>query len=177
MIRRINLLGGPGSGKTALAAKLFGELAAEGHEVEHVGEYIKKWAYQGRHPISFDQLYIFAQQLHQEDVKLQHVKHIITDSPILLPAVYAKQYGFKGWERLLGFIEDFESEFPSLNIILDRTGIKYVDKGRYQTLETAIEIDGLIRDMVKCCIPYERVHVMPTKDFVAIKELVVSKIK
>jgi len=48
MTRVINLLGGPGVGKSTAAAKLFAKYKDEGKSVELVREYVKDWAWEGR---------------------------------------------------------------------------------------------------------------------------------
>ena len=62
----INFFGGPGVGKSTLAAQLFGYLKAKGFDVELAQEFIKTWAYQRRELRSFDYVYTFAKQLHAE---------------------------------------------------------------------------------------------------------------
>ena len=56
---RISLFGGPGSGKSTTAARLFSELKERHYSVEHVSEYVKSWTYMNRKPKGFDQVYIF----------------------------------------------------------------------------------------------------------------------
>lgn len=174
MVRRICLYGGPGVGKSVLAAKLYAELAAEGRYVDHVTEYIKDWAYQNRKPESYDQFYVFAHQLHREDVRLRYVDAVVTDSPLLLNASYSKQYSFEGWQHILDMCRMFERSFPSCNIILDRKGIEYVEKGRYQTLEQALDVDRHVSDMVYENCPPASIHVRSAKDFGSIKSLVLD---
>jgi hypothetical protein len=148
-IRRINLFGGPGASKSTTAARLFAELKILGYDVEHITEFVKTMAYEGIMPKSYDQYYIFGEQLHKEDVVLRHVNLIISDSPLLLSHVYAEYYGFnKGTECLLKMANQFEADFPSLNIYLERIG-EYNPKGRYQTLEQAKEVDSLILKALK----------------------------
>jgi adenylate kinase family enzyme len=95
MIRRICLFAGPGSGKSTLAAKIFAALKEQQIQVELINEYIKTWAYTGKVPKSYDQLYVFAKQLNSEDVILRHVPLLITDSPLLLNSAYPLHYQFR----------------------------------------------------------------------------------
>jgi len=44
MSLRINFFGGPGVGKSTLAAQLFGWLKAENFDAELVQEFVKTWA-------------------------------------------------------------------------------------------------------------------------------------
>lgn len=167
MIRRINLAGGPGCGKTTTAARLFGELSARGHRVEHVREYIKKWAYASRKPQSYDQLYVFAKQVHAEDSVLRHVLHLVTDCPLLVCVAYCKYYGFPAAGDVLSVARRFESEFPSVHILLNRVGIPYVQEGRYQPpCEAALsDLDRLIETTVRENVDPDTVFGVLTTDF------------
>ena len=175
MIRRINLLAGPGAGKSTAAARLFGELKARGYDVEQVSEFIKKWAYEGRVPESFDQFYAFAKQLGNEEALLRSVPLIITDSPLIVNVAYTKFYGCPYHRQLLEMVDFFEAEYPSLNLFLDRT-VEYVDKGRYQTLEQAHELDRVLWDLASGHLsqPLYRVDVL---DFPAVVALVEERLR
>lgn len=174
MIRRICCFGGPSCGKSTTAARLFGELKRQDHDIELVQEYVKEWAYQNRKPISFDQIYLFGKQIHAEDVRLQHVKQIITDSPLLLSAAYSILSGFDGYQEIINLAKKFEEVYPSINIILDRTGIEYVDHGRYQNYAEALEVDKLINDVVYSHAPRSSIHRISALDFEGIQSLVTS---
>ena len=148
-IRRINLYAGPGCGKTSQAAGLFYALKSLHKNIEHVSEYIKEWAWLGFEPSSFDQVYILAKQMRQEDVVLRNGANlIITECPLLLSVVYSRMNGLPGWESLWKLGEVFEQQFPSLNIFMQRGDKPYRQEGRYHTLEQAIEIDNLTREFL-----------------------------
>lgn len=150
--RRINIFGGPGCGKSTVAAGIFSRLKAEGHEIELVDEYVKSWAYEKREICSFDQAYLFTQQLRKEYLVLRHSTGcIVTDSPLVLSICYAKKYGFKRWECLQSIADDFEEEYPSINVILDRRGCGYKQEGRYEDYEQALEMDRMISNYIYGC--------------------------
>jgi nicotinamide riboside kinase len=147
---RVSFFAGPGAGKSAIAAKVYGDLKARGQSVELIPEYIKKWAYLGRVPKSFDQVYVFGKQLQSEDVLFQSgVKNIITDSPMLMQCAYAKKYEFPAWESLLNISNEFDKKYSQCNVFLDRTGIPYESVGRYETYEQAVEMDEKIKQVLK----------------------------
>lgn len=158
--RRICFFAGPGSGKSTLAAKTFAELKIRGYQVEHIPEYIKTWAYSGKKPVSWDQLYVYAKQLHSEDVALRHVSSIVTDSPLLLNNAYAVQYGCKFAELMVACSQKFEEEFPALNFYIART-VPYNSSGRYQTPAEAVAFDEFLLDFLgtrlKGCLHHVRV--------------------
>ena len=150
---RINLWAAAGVGKSTVASGLYYHLKKDGYNVELVSEYIKKWAYEKKVPKSFDQLYVFAKQLHTEDSFLNHgVEHLVTDSPIGLQLYYTWKYNFISHANLVNVAKDFETKYPSFNILLDREGIEYKARGRYETEEQAkhndLELCGFMNNLL-----------------------------
>ena len=85
---RINLLAGPGSGKSTTAAWLFSELKIRHISVELITEYVKSWATQKRQVTTFDQVYLFGKQMQYEYRFLNNgIKNVVTDSPLILSCV------------------------------------------------------------------------------------------
>jgi len=168
---RICLYAGACAGKSTVAKGLAYELGRKGYRIELVGEYIKKWAYEKKVPKSFDQLYIFGKQVNAEDYLLQSggVDHIVTDSPILMQAFYARKFEFPCWKQLLEIAQVFDATHPALNIFLDREGIPYVQDGRYEDEATARENDANMRLFLDEHVDYV---VMKSKDVPGIVEAV-----
>lgn len=167
-IRRINLYGGACSGKSFTAAGLFYRLKGDKTKVELVSEYIKEMAYEGRKPISFDPLTIFAMQLRFEDTRLRYMPYIISDSPLMLQVFYSKKYKFLSWDKLYGLACDWESLYSSLNIFLDREGLEYQQEGRYETYAEAVENDHLMMDFLDDYdIPYKTIETLDFEGILA----------
>lgn len=143
---RINFFGGPGTGKTTIATWLYSKLKDMKYSVEYVSEYVKSWAYQNRKINKYDQVYFFAKQLQEEYKFLKGgVKHIITDSPVLLATVYSGIYGGKDLEKnLINISNEYDNDYNCINFYLERNTQIYLKKGRYQSLSQAIDIDNLI---------------------------------
>lgn len=138
----INLLGQPSSGKTSLAAKLFSKLKSMGMNAEYVNEYVKGWAWEGREMTSFDQLYIFGKEAHNQSKLFNKVDIIISDSPVMLATFY--QYFLNGKNSLqvpCHYFYDTAEELgvQAMNFFLPRRK-KYSSKGRYQTEQEADEL-------------------------------------
>jgi deoxyadenosine/deoxycytidine kinase len=130
---RINLLAGPGSGKSTTAAWLFSELKIRHVSVELITEYVKSWATQKRQVTTFDQVYLFGKQMQYEYRFLNNgIKNVVTDSPLILSAVYADYYypEMKLGQHLLQIMHKYESQYPSLNIYLERRDKLYNQEGR-----------------------------------------------
>lgn len=147
MVRRICFFAGPGAGKSTIAARTFAELKIRGYDVEYIPEYIKTWAYMGKKPNSYDQAYVFAKQLHAEDVILQHVRHIVTDSPLLMNTAYSAFYGFPAVDHLIHLAQAFDRDFEPLNFYIERS-VDYNQHGRYQTPEQAVEFDNFLLEFL-----------------------------
>jgi hypothetical protein len=143
-IRRINLFGGPGCGKSTTAAYLFAALKERQYHAELVQEYVKTWAHEGKRTESFDQIYLLGKQIRKEDVVLRNgVDIIVTDSPVWLSWFYYNLH--EQQDSVSTAIYDicaaFDSKYPPLNLFLDRGSKTYNPKGRFQTEYEAREID------------------------------------
>lgn len=144
----VNLYGGPGTGKSTLAAQLFAELKWSGYECELVTEYAKKLVWQDATDILSDQIYVFGKQQHMLQILNDQVDVIITDSPILLGIIYGKNFGT--WlqrDSLNRLILRTHKIYDNLDIFLRRTK-PYVESGRLQTYEEAKALDNEIRALL-----------------------------
>lgn len=143
----INLFGGSGIGKTTTAAHLFAEMKYAGHHCELVREYVKTWAWQKRKVGPFDQMYLLGKQSKYESVLYNVVDYVITDSPLLLCPIYERYYTGKDilGPAAVNFIKDAETQGISrVNFLLKRNK-KFDDRGRYETLDQAIQVDEFVK--------------------------------
>lgn len=147
---RISLFGGPGASKSTTAADQFARMKRAGYSIELVSEYVKSWAVQKRTINNFDQVYLMGKQMQYEYRFLSNgVKNIITDSPVLLSAHYTRAL-FPGMEKtadaMEAMIAEYDKQFPSINIFLNRGDKPYKTEGRWQTYEEALALDETIRN-------------------------------
>lgn len=140
----INLFGGPGTGKSTVAAGLFTRMKIEGYNVELVTEYAKDMTWEERSNILSDQMYILAKQNRRISRLEGKVDYIITDSPLILGYVYVSDSYFPSYQQLL--FEVFNS-YNNYNYLLQRPS-NYSEIGRNQTREEAEVVDSSIKNML-----------------------------
>lgn len=134
---RFNLFGGPGIGKSMRAAEIY----LKG-ETELVQEFVKPKAFRNELTLGWDCVRTFSCQLKRELELLDYVD-IVTDSPLLLQVVYAKENGCIAWEQLRDIALKFEEDYESVNYVLQRC-FPYKDGGRFGDEEDARILDDLI---------------------------------
>lgn len=181
----VNAFGGPGTGKTTAAWTICSELKKAGILAEYVSEYAKELVYDLNSPrrsISeyaksilngslYGQKVLFAEQTHRVERLMGQVQVVVTDSPIMLSAIYLKEPNQKFEDSV---IRQFWN-YPSFNFVIDRDKDPhaYQESGRLQTLDEAIEKDKEITNMLhKYGIPYEvYTHESIPKLITTLKEL------
>ena len=144
----LNIHSGSGCGKSTIAAGVYTELKLRHGNAELVREYIKKWAWKKTPPGKFDQIYVLGQQINAESILYGQVEIIITDSPILLVSFYEQYLLGEGFLKntTLDFMKYAESHGVTyLNFWLERPET-FDTRGRYETKETAMKIDVLMKD-------------------------------
>jgi len=149
---RINLFGGPCSGKSTLAANLFSKMKVKGYNVELVSEFIKEWTYINRKPEGYDQCFTQVNQLHREETVLRAgFEYVITDSPLFLSSFYADYNKIPCADLLLEMSKRFDKDNKSINIFIKRKAEIYSEIGRFHNKEESIKIDGLLLEFIKKC--------------------------
>ncbi len=152
MSLRINFYGGPGVGKSTLAARVYADLKQLGvNSIELVPEFIKPWAYEGKQFDSFGNTYVFGNQLWSELRFLNAgVDIIVSDSPMMLQCAYAYQANKIIGSSLRDIALQYEKQYPSLNFFVDRT-VPGPLRARYQTKEELETLDCSIRQFLQDC--------------------------
>ena len=142
----VNLFGGPGIGKSTIAAGVFFQLKIRGVLCELIPEFAKEKVWEEHFKAFDNQLYIFAQQHRRIERCLGKVDVIVVDSPLLLPIIYGKSI-IKN-EHFNGLVLHEFNSMNNHNIVLERGSFQFEVEGRMQDKEAAMQID----DEVKCML-------------------------
>ncbi len=150
MSLRINFYGGPGVGKSSLAAKVYAELSrASVVSIELVQEFCKQFAYEGKKLDVFDQVYTFGAQLWSEHRLFRAgIDVIVTDSPVLLQCVYTAILDEKIADHLIQIGLNFEEQHRSLNFLVQRK-IPYRRQGRFENESDLQKLDERIAKAIE----------------------------
>ena len=138
----LNLYGGPGVGKSTLAAEIFVELKRRGIKAELVGEYAKELSYERAYNVMADQHYLFAVQAHRLwRLEQAGVEVAVCDSPLLLNLAYDRDPN-NGYFRL--FVIDTYKRYENFDYVLERNEHYWERDQREGDVEDAIQMDKKI---------------------------------
>jgi thymidylate kinase len=138
----VNLISGPGAGKSTTAAKVFAMLKDEGISCELIREWVKDAVWEENQCVLTDELKIFAEQNHLQHRLNGKVSVVVTDSPLIMKLYYQpKEFD------MTDLVLRVANQYNNLNIFLDRKK-KYVTAGRIQTEIEAKEIDTALRHLL-----------------------------
>jgi thymidylate kinase len=132
----VNLMSGPGVGKSTMCAEVFTLLKKRGIETEMALEYAKDVVWEESYKKLDNQIYIFGKQHYRVWRLNGKVQVVITDSPLLNSIIYDKTNN-----QLLKDLVIYEfKKMNTLNFYIDRE-VDYNPNGRMQTLEQALQVD------------------------------------
>lgn len=152
MTKIINLIAGPGSGKSTIAADTFAKLKWHDVNAELATEWVKEAAWEDRKAVLEDQIFLFGQQHWRIHRLLGKVDVIVTDSPLILNVYYGRLHGVS--ESLINLIVEEHNKLNNINIFVERQK-KYNPAGRWQDESGARQIDvGLKGVLDEFKIPY-----------------------
>lgn len=139
----LNFLGGPGLGKSTMAADIFAELKKKGVSCELVHEYAKAKVWEESLKILDNQVYVFGKQYNSMHRLKDKVDCIITDAPLVNNILYNKSY-----ENLDNLVLECIDQFQNINIFLTRD-VVYQETGRIQKLKEAQEYDEKLKSILR----------------------------
>jgi len=145
----VNLFAGPGAGKTTCAWLIAGALKKQNIETEYVPEYAKELVWDGNTELLDGTFVHQSELLHEQNRRIERlvgkVDVVVTDSPIILGAMYIKE------QR-----EDFNAaamvrhnRYNNFNLFVNR-GAHFEQSGRIHNLQESRAIDTEVKDFLKC---------------------------
>ena len=135
----INLYGGPGSGKSTVAAALFYFLKRKGYVAEIITEYAKEYAWKGEPITPAVQIDLLEKEFLRIYRRLGKVQYIITDTPLHIAGYYACTMGLM--DVTLWYLRRLN------NLVMNQIHIPlvrpkaYDSLGRFENEEEAIALD------------------------------------
>lgn len=141
----INLFGGPGCGKSTIAAGLFYKLKCLGKiDCELVTEVAKDIIWDGNFELLQNQSYVFGNQYHRLWRLRNKVDLVITDSPTLLCHIYDKEES----KMLLDNIIEKWDNFDNYSFYIERSPEFFIENGRNYDLSESLEKDKQIKSLL-----------------------------
>lgn len=143
MTKILNLYGGPGTGKSTTAARLFALMKDERLNVELVTEYAKDKVWEESLAVLGNQIYVFGKQWHRIYRLIDKVDYIVTDSPLLISLYYGKHLS----ESFKNVVYETYQAMNNVDVFLKRVK-PYTGVGRLQTEAEAKQIDVDLRSIL-----------------------------
>ena len=140
----INLIGGPCSGKSTIAAELFARLKKMGIHCELVSEYIKERIYEENKTVVTHQISIFGMEHYSIMNKIGKVDVIVHDGSFInnTDDLYNREQN----PEFNNLIISEYNKFNNLDFFIKRGNIEFEDYGRIHNLEQSKELDQKIKD-------------------------------
>ena len=149
----VNLIGGPGCGKSTLSAMIFAKLKL--HEkkftVEFVQEYAKNLVWTRDFDTLNNQYHVTQHQYKLLEQMNGHLDFIVTDGPVIQGLYYNLHNpdNVSDHAKTQKFILDCHAKFNNINIVLRRGNFDYEPHGRLQTEGEAREIDVILCHLLR----------------------------
>lgn len=139
----INIIGGPGVGKTTLACGLYAHLKKLNYSIEYVPEYAKWLVWTGRFDKLNNQYAVTGRQHKLLSALVGKVKYVITDSSLLSGLYYNTENpnNVCDTDKVYKAVHEWNLQYDNINIFLERGTFEYEQAGRYHTCEQAILAD------------------------------------
>lgn len=143
----VNLLAGPGTGKSTTSAGIFHKLKSNDIDSELINEFAKDKTWEKNHIALSNQFYVSANQHYKQHILNGQVDVIVTDSPLIIGLFYYKEENEIIRNSFTSFIEESFRCQNNLNIFLNRKK-KFNPNGRTQNEARCKAIDVEIKNFL-----------------------------
>lgn len=139
----INIIGGPGVGKTTLACGLFAHLKKLNYSIEYVPEYAKQLVWTRKFDKLNNQYAVTERQHKLLSSMVGAVEYVITDSSLLSGLYYNTENpnNVCNIDKVYNAVIKWSSQYHNINLFLERGTFEYEQAGRYHTREQALLAD------------------------------------
>jgi predicted ATPase len=148
----INLIGGPGAGKSTTSAGLFFLMKIAGYKVELVTEYAKELSYDENWNDLKKQLHVLAEQERRQRRLLGKVDYIITDAPLLTGMAYVSDP--RDRHAVEQSAKSLFASYNNVNFVINRVE-PYAEYGRNQSECEARLLDIVLTQGIWASEPIE----------------------
>lgn len=169
----VNLVAGPGAGKSTYAADIFSSLKKKDINCELVREYAKELTWLNEMKTLSNQYYVTATQYHRQFMVDGKVDVMITDSPLILGLLYFQETDHDSKYYFRNLVVSLFKKQNNLTYFVKRKK-KYNPKGRNQTYEQALVKDA---DSLKLLDEYELPYKIVEGNDTGVKTVVKDIIK
>lgn len=154
----INLYGGPGIGKSTLAASVFAELKQRGYAAELMREPFKRWVWDDYRSCLSDQAWITGNIYHElKQYERGGVEVVVSDCPLLLAVAYGASTEDVSMPP---FVASLYRRFQNFDVRLERA-VPYDPKGRRQNEQSARDVDQLMDTLIPPWLERPWSHLVP----------------
>lgn len=151
----INLVGGPGCGKSTTMAGVFFYLKKRGYNCEMATEYTKDKVWEEDYRAMDDQMYIIGKQFHRISRLVDKVDIVIMDTSLLSSIIYDKNKS----DALRNLCIEAYNKFNNLVVFIERdNNAEYQEEGRREDLQQSLAIDeAYIKLLTELGVPFLKV--------------------
>jgi hypothetical protein len=153
----VNIIGGPGIGKSTLYSLIYARMKIRKISVEQVQEFAKKLVWSQQFEVLDNQYYVTTQQFKELEAVYGKVRFVITDGSLLHGLYYNRTNPTNVSNRVVteAKIIELYSRFNNINIFLTRGSFPYEQAGRIQDAEEAVDVDRELKNILAVYrIPY-----------------------
>lgn len=148
----INLIAGPGAGKTICAWEIAEKLKKQGYIAEYVSEIAKEYVWEERFDLLDGSLVhqkaLLDMQKHRIDRLIGKVDFVVTDAPLVLNSLYLTEGSPAEKEAYKQAVLEVFHSYTNFNIFVER-GTSFEREGRIHTEEESRKLDSEITKMLR----------------------------
>ena len=153
----INIIGGPGCGKSMFSAAMVLYMHLHSKTVETIPDYAKALVWQRNFEVLKNQYFIAQRQFEMLNLLDGQVQFLVTESSLPQALYYNETYESTICDvgKTRTQILKWQGMYDNINILVERGEKRYVRAGRFQEEEQARAIDRGLRDLLdRESIPY-----------------------